>query len=87
MIQDPESGTNTGVIFGCGRMLIAVLNIRNEARKLLSPQMLPSFSKRHRGKKKAIYEDLSSYRYMITGATKETLFRTELTGQEKKSLL
>ena len=56
MIQDPESGTNTGVIFGCGRMLIAVLNVRNEARKLLSPQMLPSFSKRRNepnAKKKA----------------------------------
>ena len=38
-------------------------------------------------KKKSLLENLSSYRYMITGATKETLFRTELTGQEKKSLL
>ena len=45
------------------------------------------YQRKNGGKKKSIYQDLSSYRYMITGATKETLFRTELTGQEKKSLL
>ena len=46
-----------------------------------------SFYQRKNGGKKVNWWGVSSYRYMITGATKETLFRTELTGQEKKSLL
>ena len=50
----------------------------------ISPASLSLFTSERIEEKKSIYQDLSSYRYMITGATKETLFRTELTGQEKK---
>ena len=53
----------------------------------ISPAWLSLFTGERMKEKKSLLENLSSYRYMITGATKETLFRTELTGQEKKSLL